>query len=169
MSVVKLLSRIVVPDIREETGKDMASTLYDHMYGITSDSLTQFACVFSALIHDADHIGVPNSQLNLENSTLAKVYKNKSVAEQNSVDLCWDLLMDNNFDELRATIYSTVDERKRFRQLVISSVMATGITDKELKTLRNNRWAKAFSDDARGHKESREDVVDLKATIVINH
>jgi hypothetical protein len=169
MSVVKLLSRIVAPDITEETGKDMASTLHDHTYGITSDPLTHFAGVFSALIHDADHTGVPNSQLNLENSTLAQVYKNKSVAEQNSVDLCWDLLMDNNFDELRAAIYSTVDERKRFRQLVVNSVMATDIMDKELKTLRNNRWAKAFSDDARGHKESREDVVDRKATIVIEH
>jgi class 3 adenylate cyclase len=169
MSVVKLLSRIVAPDIGEETGKDMASTLHDHTYGITSDPLTQFAGVFSALIHDADHTGVPNTQLNLENTTLAKVYKNKSVAEQNSVDLCWDLLMDNNFDELRAAIYSTPDERIRFRQLVVNSVMATDIMDKELKTLRNNRWAKAFSDDARGHKESREDVVDRKATIVIEH
>jgi hypothetical protein len=169
MSVVKLLSRIVAPDIGEETGKDMASTLHDHTYGITSDPLTQFAGVFSALIHDADHTGVPNTQLNLENSTLAKVYKNKSVAEQNSVDLCWDLLMDNNFDDLRAAIYSTADERKRFRQLVVNSVMATDIMDKELKVLRNNRWAKAFSDDARAHKESREDVVDRKATIVIEH
>jgi class 3 adenylate cyclase len=169
MSVVKLLSRIVAPDIGEETGKDMASTLHDHTYGITSDPLTQFACVFSALIHDADHTGVPNTQLIKENSSLAEIYKDKSVAEQNSVDLCWDLLMVSDFDELRAAIYSTVDERKRFRQLVVNSVMATDIMDKELKILRNNRWAKAFSDDARGHKESKECVVDRKATIVIEH
>ena len=139
MSAVKLLSRIAAPDIGEETGKDMASTLHDHTYGITSDPLTQFACVFSALIHDADHSGVPNSQLIKENSTLAKVYKDKSVAEQNSVDLCWDLLTHGIFDELRASIYSTVDERKRFRSLVVNSVMATDIMDKDLKMLRNNR------------------------------
>jgi class 3 adenylate cyclase len=169
MSVVKLLSRIVAPDIGEETGKDMASTLHDHTYGITSDPLTQFACVFSALIHDADHTGVPNSQLIHENSNLAKIYKDKSVAEQNSVDLCWDLLMDNNFDELRAAIYSTEDERKRFRQLVVNSVMATDIMDKDLKNLRNNRWEKAFSDTANAHEESKEDAVDRKATIVIEH
>jgi class 3 adenylate cyclase len=169
MSAVKLLSRIVAPDIGEEMGKDMASTLHDHTYGITSDPLTQFACVFSALIHDADHTGVPNTQLNMENSTLAKVYKNKSVAEQNSVDLCWDLLMDSNFDELRAAIYSTDDERKRFRQLVVNSVMATDIMDKELKLLRNNRWAKAFSDDACGREVSNVDAADRKATIVIEH
>jgi class 3 adenylate cyclase len=172
MSVVKLLSRIVAPDIGEETGqtgKDMASTLHDHTYGITSDPLTQFAGVFSALIHDADHSGVPNSQLIKENSTLAKVYKDKSVAEQNSVDLCWDLLMDSNFDDLRAAIYSTETERKHFRQLVVNSVMATDIMDKDLKVLRNNRWEKAFSDGANGHSESKEDTVDRKATIVIEH
>jgi class 3 adenylate cyclase len=169
MSVVKLLSRIVVPDITEETGKDMASTLHDHTYGITSDPLTQFACIFSALIHDADHTGVPNSQLIKEDSNLTKIYKDKSVAEQNSVDLCWDLLMDTNFDELRAAIYSTEDERKRFRQLVVNSVMATDIMDKDLKNLRNNRWEKAFSDSASTHEESKEDAVDRKATIVIEH
>jgi hypothetical protein len=45
----------------------------------------------------------------LESTTLAKVYKNKIVAEQNSVDLCWDLVVDSNFDMLRAAIYSTED------------------------------------------------------------
>jgi class 3 adenylate cyclase len=169
MSVVKLLSRIVAPDIGEETGKDMISTLHDHTYGITSDALTQFACVFAALIHDADHTGVPNSQLIKENSALAKLYKDKSVAEQNSVDLCWDLLMDSNFEYLRAAIFSTDDERKRFRQLVVNSVMATDIMDKDLKTLRNNRWEEAFSDGVCDHKESKENAVDRKATIVIEH
>lgn len=58
MSVTKLLSRIVAPsdifdnDWYENTNDDIASTLHDHTYGITSDPLTQFACVFSALIHD---------------------------------------------------------------------------------------------------------------------
>lgn len=61
--------------------------LHDHTYGITSDPLTQFACVFSALIHDADHTGVPNTQLCKEQPVLAAAYKEKSVAEQVSVDL----------------------------------------------------------------------------------
>lgn len=51
-SAMKLLSRIVSPDI--EIDEDVATDqcLHDHTYGITSDPLTQFACVFSALIHD---------------------------------------------------------------------------------------------------------------------
>jgi hypothetical protein len=169
MSAVKLLSRISAPDIGEETGEDMSSTLRDHTYDITADPLTQFACVFSALIHDADHTGVHNTQLNMENSTHAKAYKNKSVAEQNPVDQGWDLLMDTNFDELRAAIYSTEGERKRFRQHDVNSVMATDIMDKDLKNLRSNRWEKAFSDTASAHEESKEDAVDRKATIVIEH
>jgi len=51
MSVVKLLSRIVAPT-DEVNGDNMASLMHDHTYGITSDPLTQFACVLSALIHD---------------------------------------------------------------------------------------------------------------------
>jgi len=87
MSVVKLLSRIVAPsDIEgDENMAETGKTLHDHTYGITSDPLTQFACVFSALIHDADHSGVPNAQLVKESTHIAKYYNGKSVAEQNSV------------------------------------------------------------------------------------
>ena len=52
MSVVKLLSRIVAPsDLDFENSATKNQTLHDHTYGITSDPLTQFACVLSALIH----------------------------------------------------------------------------------------------------------------------
>ena len=172
MSVVKLLSRIVASvDLGKGGSKraSMASTLHDHTYGITSDPLTQFACVFSALIHDVDHTGVPNSQLIKEKAKLADRYKGKSVAEQNSVDLAWDLLMDDEYEALRSAIYKTDDERKRFRQLVVNSVMATDIMDKDLKVLRNARWDKAFSGNPESREESNKDAVDRKATIVIEH
>jgi len=171
MSVVKLLSRIVAPQdvVLQEKGrgsKNIGSTLHDHTYGITSDPLTQFSCVLSALIHDADHSGVPNATLVKEDTEIAKQYQNKSVAEQNSVDLCWNLLMDSDYKELRQTIYDTDGELKRFRQLVVNSVMATDIVDKELKNLRNARWETAFSkEEDLGNRDS----VNRKATIVIEH
>lgn len=129
MSVTKLLSRIVAPSefdfderaLNPSGKKKIASTLHDHTYGITSDPLTQFACVFSALIHDVDHTGVPNSQLVKEKTSLAAYYNDKSIAEQNSVELSWGLLMDENYEDLRAIIYSTHDELVRFRQLVVNS------------------------------------------------
>lgn len=54
MSVVKLLSRIATPANSVEPGSipEDVSLSQDVTYGITSDPLTQFACVFAALIHD---------------------------------------------------------------------------------------------------------------------
>jgi class 3 adenylate cyclase len=94
MSVTKLLSRIVAPKTKN-IGDDNHDELHDHTYGITSDPLTQFACAFSALIHDVDHTGVPNAQLVKENHPISVLYHNRSVAEQYSLTLSWNLLMDS--------------------------------------------------------------------------
>jgi hypothetical protein len=166
MSVAKLLSRIVAPDIDIE-GSDGA-VLHDHTYGITSDPLTQFACILAALIHDVDHQGVPNTVLVNENNPLALKYRGRSVAEQNSVDIAWSLMMEERFDHLRNAICPTDVELARFRQLVVNSVMATDIMDKDLKQLRNQRWDKAFSATS-SQEESKRDQVNRKATIVIEH
>merc|ERR1712232_1098251 len=64
MSVSKLLSRVVAPGIDFSSG---TTSLHDHTFGITSDPLTQFAVVFSGLIHDVDHVGIPNFVLLSEN------------------------------------------------------------------------------------------------------
>ena len=94
MSVTKLLSRIVAPinflkhlesQDRNFQYKRKAAILHDPTDGITSDQLKQFACVFSALIHDVDHSDVPNAQLILENSMIAELYQEKIVAEQSLV------------------------------------------------------------------------------------
>uniref|UniRef100_A0A7S3L1G7 Phosphodiesterase n=1 Tax=Amphora coffeiformis TaxID=265554 RepID=A0A7S3L1G7_9STRA len=167
-STVKLLNRIRAPEI--EMKGDSDAILHDSTFGITSDPLTQFACIFSALIHDVDHKGVPNTQLIKEQPAMASTYKNRSVAEQVSVDLAWELLQDEAFVDLQKAIYQSPEEKQRFRQLVVNSVMATDIVDKELKTLRNGRWNKAFqSSSSSPQKESTKDAVDRKATIVIEH
>ncbi|CAB9510830.1 Receptor-type guanylate cyclase gcy [Seminavis robusta] len=173
MSVSKLLSRIVSPqDINrnhnensEQKIEDYAWEVHKSTYGITSDPLTQFAVVFSALIHDVDHTGVPNATLVKENAKIAELYKQKSVAEQNSVDLAWDMLMDTKYAALQNVLYTNTSELDRFRQLVVNSVMATDIVDKDLKALRNARWDKAFKD----VEEDEDKDVNRKATIVIEH
>ena len=169
MSVSKLLSRIVAPadDMEFNCKEAMNQTLHDHTYGITSDPLVQFACVFSALIHDVDHTGVPNTQLVKENPSQAAQYNGRSVAEQNSVDLAWNVLMESKYSELQAAIYSTKEELLRFRQLVVNCVMATDIMDKDLKLSRNNRWEIAFSDKSQVYDS--QDTRNRKATIVIEH
>ncbi|CAJ1964566.1 unnamed protein product [Cylindrotheca closterium] len=165
MSVMKLLSRIVAPDIEGDE-----SQLHDHTYGITSDPLTQFAVVLSALLHDLDHLGVPNPQLVKEVPELARLYKDKSVAEQNSIDLAWALLMEGKFATLRGSIYSTTSELKRFHQLLVNTILATDIMDKDLKALRNAKWEKAFSQDMVGReREALIEINNRKATVVIEH
>jgi hypothetical protein len=172
MSVVKLLGRIIAPKKQvigsEELGASGKRSLHDHTYGITSDPLTQFACVFAALIHDVDHPGVPNAQLVKEKVNIATAYHGKSVAEQNSVDLAWNLFMDEQFSDLRRTLCSTDEEMRRFRQLVVNTVMATDIMDKDLKALRDGRWGKAFQETP-NTSEPACDTVNRKATIVIEH
>lgn len=182
MSTTKLLTRIVAPetlDPSKENGRTFEARRHDHTYGITSDPLTQFACVFAALIHDADHPGCPNVSLVKEKNELALKYANRSVAEQNSFDLCWDLLMEEKYKDLRACIYGTQEEGKRFRQLVVNSIIATDISDKNLSAQRKARWNKAFHENAdqiqeksisgKTEEELAQEAINRKATIVIEH
>eukprot|EP00980_Cylindrotheca_fusiformis_P005912 scaffold1246_cov134-Cylindrotheca_fusiformis.AAC.4 len=169
-SVKKLLSRIVNVDdgngLRTPSEEINLADMAGHSYGITSDPLTQFSVVFSAIIHDMDHPGVPNAQLVQEKTRNAQIFK-KSVAEQNSVELAWGMLMGKEYEALRACIYHTEDDLRRFRQLVVNTVMATDIVDKELQALRKARWETAFADTPVQDPSLSSD--DCKATIVIEH
>ncbi|KAG7370377.1 adenylate/guanylate cyclase [Nitzschia inconspicua] len=175
-ATIKLLSRIVTPDqidTNTMTYKNQknASTLHAYTYGITSDPMIQFSCAIAAMIHDVDHPGVSNATLVKEGADIAGIYGGKSCAEQNSFDLAWDLLMEDHYKDLRDCIYVNQEELNRFRQLLVNSVMATDIVDKELGALRKARWNKAFSteDFPEQEEESEIDAVHRKATIVIEH
>jgi 3'5'-cyclic nucleotide phosphodiesterase len=159
------LARIIAPSDLDRA-YEIKSLGADKTYGITSDPLTQFSCVFSAVIHDVDHPGVPNTTLVEEKTPLATKYNNKSIAEQNSVDLAWNLLMNDRYKTLRSAIYSSDVEMRRFRQLVVNSVMATDIADKDQKVFRNARWDRAFHESV---EENEQDSINRKATIVIEH
>eukprot|EP00980_Cylindrotheca_fusiformis_P023291 scaffold10332_cov101-Cylindrotheca_fusiformis.AAC.2 len=160
MSANKLLQRIVIPSTKEK--KEKRKQAHEYTFGLTSDPLTQFAIVFSAIIHDLDHHGVSNQQLVKEKNRLSVMYDDKSVAEQNSIDLAFEVLTSPSYSDLVSCICDNEDDYKRFRQLVINCVMATDIFDNDLLSFRNNRWQKAFS----GQDASQSD---LKATIVIEH
>ena len=160
-----MLARIIAPSDLDRA-YEIKSLGADRTYGITSDPLTQFSCIFSAVIHDVDHPGVTNITLIAEKTELAERYNNKSVAEQNSVDLAWNLLMSPKYQALRSAIYSNEVELRRFRQLVVNSVMATDIADRDQKVFRNARWDRAFHETV---IENEEDSINRKATIVIEH
>mmetsp|Transcript_5697 Transcript_5697/g.16490 ORF Transcript_5697/g.16490 Transcript_5697/m.16490 type:complete len:652 (+) Transcript_5697:160-2115(+) len=164
----KLLNRLINSD-EYETEED----LHNATFGISSDPLTHFAIVFGALIHDVDHTGLPNAQLVKDGHPLAAKFKNRSVAEQNSVHLGWEMLMDKRFERLRKCIYQTNIERKRFRQLVINGVLATDIADREINQERQKKWERAFANPTvkiseQSSLQLQEDM-NRKATAVIEH
>ena len=144
-------------------------SLRDHTYGIISDPSTQFLVVLPALIHEVDHSGVSNFQLIKEKARIATAFKNKSVAEQNSIVLAWDRLMEARFVALRNYICADPDELKRFRQLMVNTILATDIFDKELQTLRKKKWDNGFQKFGKNPDSLAEDDVNRKATIVIEH
>jgi len=158
MSAVKLLSRVVGPirkrrqGVGSDSDEDLSSELNpgDNSYGITSDPLTQFTVVLAGLIHDVDHRGVPNQVLSREEPSLAVAYKNRSLAEQNSFDVAWRVLMGDDFRELRHAIYTTPAELRRFRQILVNTVLATDLFDDEMAKEREERWGTAFVPSGRG-------------------
>jgi 3'5'-cyclic nucleotide phosphodiesterase len=157
-SVLKLLGRIILPsDIQPDDARNAFS-----------DPLTHFTCVLSALVHDIGHPGVPNSQLVKERSPLAAYYNGQSVAERNSFDVAWELLMKPEYANLRGAIYSDEEEMHRFHYLTLSAIMATDIADDKLKAIRNMQWQRAFVGGA-ATEESPRAISSRKATIVVQY
>jgi 3'5'-cyclic nucleotide phosphodiesterase len=90
---------------------------------------------------------------------------NLLLTRQNSLDLSWNLLLTEQFDSLRTFLFGQQENLLRFRQLIVNTVLATDIFDKELNALRKSRWERAFSLDGENDAEQ----TDRKATIVIEH
>jgi 3'5'-cyclic nucleotide phosphodiesterase/Adenylate and Guanylate cyclase catalytic domain len=170
MSAGKLMKRIMNPDAVDITqgSAEIERSVHHKTYGISSDPLMQFAVVFSALIHDVDHTGYTNKELIDSKAAVASAYGKRSVAEQNSVDVAWRVLMEVDFAGLRNCIFPNLEEKQRFRQLVVNAVMATDIADRELQRLRKNRWDATFSNETSLPLDSKG-LVDRKATIVFEY
>ena len=80
----------------------------------------------SVMFIAADHRGVSNAQLATEEKELAEKYQNKSIAEQHSLDISWELFMQPQFEALRSCMFATEADLKRFRQVLVNVVLATG-------------------------------------------
>jgi 3'5'-cyclic nucleotide phosphodiesterase len=122
MSVNKLMSRIVAPSefVVSPNNADGTTRLNDYF-----TPMLQFACAFAALIHDVDHSGVANPQVIQENPNLSALYKNRSIAEQNSFDLSFNLLMEDKYADLRSLLFASPADMAHFRQILVNTVLAT--------------------------------------------
>lgn len=121
--------------------------------GIAKNPLAKFALVFSALIHDVDHTGLTNEQLIKRDKQLSRKFKRRSIAEQNSILVAWRLLIKPRFDQLRRHMFANEYEKKRFRQLITCSVMATDICDCGGKKKRDSLWEILGDDSSSAFRE----------------
>lgn len=117
-------------------------------FGISTDPLMHFTLVFSALVHDVQHKGLPNAQLVKEEDKLSAIYLNTSVAEQHSIAVAFSVLSESCFNELRRAIYSTQEECDQFRDLVIDLILCTDISSPERMALGKSKWNIAFPKDS---------------------
>jgi hypothetical protein len=169
MSAGKLLKRIVTPDSVDYGQSELliSRKIHEMTYGISSDPLMQFSIVFAALIHDVGHTGLTNKELITIAAPMATQYNNRSVAEQNSVDIAWTILEQDMFVDLRKCLFSSNHEQDRFRQMIVNAVMATDIADMELQAQRKRRWDIAFCDKENLAVSKIE--TDRRATIVYEY
>jgi 3'5'-cyclic nucleotide phosphodiesterase len=162
MSCMKMLSRVRDDEAAPHTLGDG-----EYTKDITSDPLTQFAVVYAALIHDVDHAGVSNDQLVKEGARIAKMFRNKSVAENHSFQLSWAYLVSGEFKDLTDCICGGSEaELERFSTILLNVVLATDVFDKELKADREARWASVFSTDNNSNPVEQNY---LKAQVVLEH
>jgi class 3 adenylate cyclase len=136
---------------------------------IRLDPLVCLAIVFGALVHDIDHVGIPNIQLTKDRAPIAVFYRDRCIAEQNSFDVAWKLFMGQQFADLRRCIFRSENDYNCFRQVTLNIVMATDIFDTDLKTLRQSQWDKVFNEDLNDVCEYSVDDYNRKATLCVEH
>ena len=123
-----------------------SSSRLPQTFGLRNDALLPLVLLFSCLCHDAEHQGVPNRQLALEDDPLAILYNDQSVAEQRSLFLGFSILLEDQFTALRSAMFLNQDEYRRFRKAVINLVLTTDIASPDRTQLGKSKWKEAFGD-----------------------
>ena len=81
--------------------------------------------------------------------------------------------MSKQYDALRQAIFPTLSDMTRFRQVVVNTVLATDIFDKEMSDMRKERWGRVFGEGIRNTipEDQREDdsARKIRTTIVLEH
>lgn len=115
-------------------------------YGFRDDPLMQFALLFSALIHDVQHLGIPNRQLAMEDDELAIKYNDQSIAENQSLFIGFSELLKKDYEKLRLVIFPKSEDYRRFRAACVNLVLTTDIASPERSQIGKSKWKEAFGD-----------------------
>jgi hypothetical protein len=140
---------------KEDEGQ--RSLLDQVTFGIATEPFLRFAMLFSALVHDVEHKGVPNTTLVEEEDELAILHNDISVAEQNSLQVTFSTLNLPEFALLKSAIMPTKDIRKKFRKQVIDIVLVTDISNPDRMQINQSKWKEAFPVGSSGEGEGSND------------
>lgn len=89
-------------------------------------SVEKLAILYSALVHDVEHQGVPNTTLVSKHHALAKLYNDQSVAEMRSLAIGLNLLQQPGYELLSRL---SEQEQTTFHEFVVELVLCTDIAD----------------------------------------
>jgi 3'5'-cyclic nucleotide phosphodiesterase len=116
-------------------------------FGFRDDPLMQLALIYSALIHDVEHLGIPNRQLAVEDDSLALLYNDQSIAEMRSLCIGFSTLLKPDYESLRKIIFPFKQDYLRFRATVIDLVLTTDLASPDRAQIAKSKWKEAFGDE----------------------
>lgn len=137
VSANKLMDMIV----NTSSGEPQVNT-----YGYRDDALMQLVQLFSALIHDVEHRGIPNRQLAVEDDALALMYNDQSIAEMRSLTIGFTELIKPDYKLLRDAVFPEAEDYRRFRWATINLVLTTDLASPERAQIGKSKWKEAFGD-----------------------
>eukprot|EP00594_Rhizosolenia_setigera_P003342 CAMPEP_0178941660 /NCGR_PEP_ID=MMETSP0789-20121207/1533_1 /TAXON_ID=3005 /ORGANISM="Rhizosolenia setigera, Strain CCMP 1694" /LENGTH=502 /DNA_ID=CAMNT_0020620925 /DNA_START=2072 /DNA_END=3580 /DNA_ORIENTATION=- len=122
----KMLHMILQQDQNEAS--DLAKS-------VQKNSFLHFVFIFSAFIHDLDHLGVSNKQLIDEDHPLAKKYSKdtSSIAEFHSISLAFEILVKEEYSHLVKEVFGENENSilGKFHESVKKFVLNTDITNEK--------------------------------------
>jgi hypothetical protein len=106
------------------------------LFGLRNDPLMHLLVVFCGLIHDVEHTGIPNRQLAMEDDELAILYNDQSIAENRSLTVAFQELLQPAYKQLREAMFINQEEYRRFRKQSTQLVLQTDIASPERTQIR---------------------------------
>ena len=113
-------------------------------FGLRQDPIAILAVLVAALVHDVDHTGVSNRQLAQEEHLLALQYNDHSINEHQSLHVAFQELLRDDYAVLRKYMFDEPADYRRFRSIVIETVLATDIASPEKSQISKSKWKEAF-------------------------
>jgi hypothetical protein len=126
-------------------------------FGLRQNSLALMALIFSSIIHDVEHQGIPNRQLVLEDDELAVLYNDVSVAEQRSLYVGFKEFLKPEYDSLRKAVFPDKEDYREFRAHVVGLVLNTDIASPERTQLAKSNYLEAFGPISSNDTQTKND------------